>query len=148
MLGGAGAGLVRGGGEAGAAVLGEHDPVGSGALGTADDSPQVPGVLDAVTDHHEGVLAQFLRPGQDVLQGTVCPGGGHGDHALMGAGDAHGVQLPPVTLRHHRPGAFGAGGDKSQGLVGAAPDEEYLVDGAAGADGLGDSVFSLYYVFF
>ena len=61
---GSGGGLGHNGRQTGAAALGDDDPVGSGALGGAEDGPQIVGVGDLVAHHQQGLLAI----------GTICGG--------------------------------------------------------------------------
>ena len=107
-----------------------------GALRRPEDGSQVVGIGDLVAHHHKGGLSPLLRPGQNVLQLAVFPHGRLGDDPLVGAGDAHGVQLPPVALRHHDAPLPGFSQDPGQGPVRVSPGHEQLVDGPSGPEGL------------
>ena len=138
-----GGGLGHHGGEAGASALGDHHAVGAGALGGADDCPQVVGVGELVTDHDEGLLP--LVPGdlEDVLHRDVLPDGGHGDDPLVGVGAAHLIQLVLVGVGHHDALLPGGGGDVAQGGIHLALHNKDLVDVGPGPEGFDDRVAAL-----
>ena len=114
-----------------------------GALGGADNSPQVVGVGNFVANHHQGRFPPVRSLLQDVLHRGVPLGGSYGDDALMAAGFAHGVQLPPVRLHHHDPRPLRLGDDAAQGVVRLPPGDVQLIHGGSGPQGLGDRVAAL-----
>ena len=148
MLRRTGGGLVHDGGESGAAALGDDDAVGTGALGRADDGPQVVGVADLIADDDEGRLLPLLRQGQNIADLAVFPHTGQGNDPLVGMGLAHKVQLAPVGLHHHNALLPGLGGDVPQGLVHIALGDEDFVNGPAGPQGLNDRVAAFYNIVF
>ena len=106
--------------------------MGSGGLGGTDDSAQVVGVAELVAHHHQGGLP--LVPGglEDVGHTGVLPHRRHGDDALVGVGDAHGVQLAAVGFHHHNALTPGGGGDVAQGGVGFTLGDIDFIHGGAG----------------
>ena len=98
------------------------------------------GVGELVADHQEGGLPPVPGGLEEVLHRGVLPHGGHGDDALVGVGAAHGVQLVPVHLCQHGPLLPGLVGQLAQGKVHLALEEEDLVNGGAGPQGLGHGV--------
>ncbi len=114
--------------------------MGPGALGGADNGPQVVRIGDLIADDHQGRLPPAGSQLEDILHRGVGLGGGGGDDALVAVGFAHGVQFPPVALHHNRAGLPGLGGDAAQGVVRLAPDDVELIQGGSGPQGLGDRV--------
>ena len=114
--------------------------MGSGAFGGADHGPQVVGVGKLVADHDEGGLTLFPGGIENIVHGGVFPNGGNGDDPLMGVGDGHSVQLPPVAV-HDGDALFpGLGGDVAQSGIGLPLGDIYLVNGGARPEGLDDGV--------
>ena len=138
-----GGGLAHHRCEAGAAPLWNHDAVGPGALRRTDDGPQVVGVREFVANHQQRRLSLVRRRLENILHRGVFPDRGQGDDALMGMGAAHGVQLPPVGLYHHRSGGASLGSDVPQCPVRLALLEVNFVDCHAGSQRLNDGVPAL-----
>src|SRR5699024_11308524 len=65
------------------------------------------------------------------------------DDPLVAVGEAHGVQLPPVRLHHHRPRPLGVGRQAGEGAVRLPFGDVQLVNRDAGADGLRHGVAPL-----
>ena len=86
MFAGPGARFHGCGGDGGTSVLAQDDPVGSGAVGAADDGAQVVGVLHPVQHHHEGLFALFGGQSQDVRYVAVFDARGVGHDPLVVGG--------------------------------------------------------------
>ena len=84
--------------------------MGSGALGAAEDGPQIVRVGQLVANDNQGSFSTAGGLLQDIVNGVVHMGGCLGNHTLVGVGEGHGVQLPPVHRYYHRPGLLGLGG--------------------------------------
>ena len=93
-------------------------------------------VGDLIADHQQRILALGGGIFQQRLHRHILPHGSQRNHALMGVGAAHVVQLAPVGLHHHDAGGTGLGGDVAQRLVGLALGQIDLIDGGAGAQRL------------
>ena len=117
--------------------------MGPGALGGAQDRAQVVGVGDLVAHHQQRCLALLRGGGQNAVHRHILPHGGQGDHALVGVGAAHAVQLPPVGVHHHDAGVPGLGGDMPQRLVRLALGDVNFVDGRSCPQRLDDGVAAL-----
>ena len=113
-----------------------------GALGGAEDGPQIVGVGDLVAHHQQGRLPLGGGAVQNALDADVFPDGGQGDDSLVGVGAAHGVQLPPVGLHHNDPGVPREA-MLAQGLVRLALGQVNFVDGRSGPQGLDHGVPAL-----
>src|SRR5438477_4363167 len=61
VLGGAGGNLSDSGSHAGGAALGNHNAIGAGRIGGADDGAQIVRIFHAIEHHDEGKLAAALR---------------------------------------------------------------------------------------
>ena len=94
--------------------------------------------------HHQQRRFALVGSGlQDALHGGVFPHGGQRDHALMGVGAGHVVQLAPVGLHHHDAGGAGFGGDVPQRLVRLALGDIDLIHGRAHPQGFDHRVAPL-----
>jgi hypothetical protein len=82
VLGGSGGGLGYGRGDGSGAALGEDDSIDSGSVGSAEESPEIVGVLDAVEGEEKLVLAFFLRS-KEVFDGEELTLFDESQHALM-----------------------------------------------------------------
>ena len=98
------------------------------------------GVGQLVADHNQGFFALIRGDGQNVLHRGVSLGRRHGDDALVGLGDAHGVQLAVVGFHHHNALLPGLGCDGAERAVRGAPGNVELVDSRSGAQRLCNGV--------
>ena len=117
--------------------------MGTSALGSADNSPQVMGVGNFVADHQQRRLAPLRRFLQNILHRGVGLGGGDGNNALVAVGDAHGIQLPPVRLHHYHAGLSGGSGNAAKGTVRLPFSNIEFINRRAGAQGLRHRVAAL-----
>ena len=69
--------------------------MGARAFGAPEDGTQIVGVGQLVADDDQGRFPTGRGFLQNVVNGKIGVGGGQSDHALMGMGEGHGVQLPP-----------------------------------------------------
>ena len=75
--------------------------MGARAFGAPEDGTQIVGVGQLVADDDQGRFPTGRGFLQDVVNGKIGVGGGQSDHTLMGMGEGHGVQLPPVNADHN-----------------------------------------------
>ena len=139
--------LCHHGGKAGAAALGDNYAMGARALRSTDDRAQIVGIRDLVADHDQGRFPLFLCRIQNILNTGIVPCRRHGDYALMRAGLGHGVQLPAVTVGHHRAVLLGKGRNVAEGTVGIAGCDKHLINSAPRLKGLGHGVAALQHIF-
>ena len=121
--------------------------MGAGALGGAENGPQIVGIRQLVADDNQRILTPGGGLLQNVVDGVIGMGGSQGNHALMAAGVGHQVQLPPVHGNHHGPGLPGLGGQTLQALVGITGGDKELVNGAPRLQCFLDGVAALQLVF-
>ena len=117
--------------------------MGSGALGGAEDGPQIVGVGDLIADHQQRRLPLGGGSVQQALHRHILPHSGQRNDPLMGVGAAHIVQLPPVGLHHHDALSPCLGGDVAQGLVRLPLGQIDLIHGRSGPQGLDHGVAAL-----
>ena len=132
MGNGARRGLGHDGGQSGGTALGDDDTVGAGTFRCADDRTQIVGIAQLVTHHDQRRFTLFPGGGEDVLHADIFPHGSQRDHALMGVGAAHAVQLAPVGVHHHNALFPGGGSDMSQGGIRVTLHDINFVNGHAG----------------
>lgn len=118
--------------KTGISALGNDNAVGAGTFCRSQDCAKIVGIGDLVANHDKRCLSPFLCDVDDVRNGAILPGSSHGDHALMGPGLTHGVQLPPVAVGYHSTGLFCKRCDVAKGAVRIAGSNEHLVNGASG----------------
>lgn len=126
--------------QANGAALGDDDAVRTGGFGGTDDRAEVVRVLDAVADDDERGLTALLRDTENVVERYIFLCGGLRDDALMGAGDAHVVELAAVAGHGRDAALFRLGGNVREVC---ALGEEDLVHRAARAQGFEDGVAAL-----
>src|SRR6266542_664682 len=107
----AGGGLHGRGGQRGAAVAGQDDPVAAGGLGAADQRAEVVRVLDAVEGQEERRLGAAERDGQQLVEPDRFELRDDGGNTLVGAGLGMGVQ---ERARHCLHGHAVGGGQLQQ----------------------------------
>ena len=88
------------------AVAGQDDAGGAGALGRAQERPEVAGIRDAVDRDQERGPPARARRGQIVEQRLV-EGGRLGQHALRRLAPGLGEELAPAHLAHRHPLGLG-----------------------------------------
>ena len=121
--------------------------MGAGALGGAENGPQIVGIRQLVADDNQRILTPGGGLLQNVVDGVIGMGGSQGNHALMAAGVGHQVQLPAVHGNHHGPGLPGLGGQPLQALVRITGGDKELVDGPSRFQRLSNGVAALQLVF-
>ena len=119
--------------------------MGAGTFGGAEDGPQIVGVGDLVADHQQRRFSLVGGALEDALHRHVFPNGSQRDHALMGVGAAHVVQLAAIRLHHHDARVPGLGGDMAQGFIRVPLGQIDLVNGRSGAEGFNDRVAAFNY---
>ena len=119
--------------------------MGPGHLGGTDDCSQIMGIGDAVAQHQPRVLPPLPGQSQHILHAAIGHSGTQGDDALMGAGDAHGIQLPAIDFLGGDTLLPGLGHQMAQGADGSLGKID-LVDFPAAAQGLGDGVAPLQHI--
>ena len=115
----------------------------AGALRAADDGAEIVRVADLVTHDHEGRFSALLREGENIVDAAGIPHGADRDHALVGVGAAHEIQLAAIAFHHDQPQLPRPGSDMPQGLVHVAAGDHDLVDRAPRAQSLDDGVAPL-----
>jgi hypothetical protein len=101
------------------------------------------GVRQLVTDHNQGSFALFSGFGKNVLYLGVLTDGGFCNHALMGMGAGHFVQLPAVYIYHHGSAFLCFRCDMTHDRVSFALKDVHLVQGDSCTQGFYHSVAAL-----
>ena len=103
--------------------------MGAGALGTSQNRAQIMGVGKIVAEHQQRRFSPGRSLGKDLVNGAVVPGGSLGDHALMGVGKGHGIQLPAIHRNHNGTGFLCLRRKALQSPVGLTVGNKNLING-------------------